>query len=69
MAFDATICESLDPLLGALVYPDHLAIIDVVGIGADNLDEFEVLADPPCDLIDGVDNHQDPAQADMMHSE
>jgi len=54
-AFDATVCEGLDPLLGAVVYPDHLAIIDVVGIGADNLDEFEVLADPLCDLIDGVD--------------
>ena len=42
-AFDATVCEGRDPPFGAVVYPDHLAIVDVVRIGADDLDEFEAL--------------------------
>ena len=52
---DAAVGEGLDPFLGAVVDPDHLAVIDVVGIGADDLDEFAVLADPPGDLIESMD--------------
>lgn len=53
-AFDTAVREGLDPALGAVVDSDHLAEIDVAGIGADDLDEFEVLANPPCDFADGL---------------
>ena len=62
-AFDAAVREGFDPFLGAVIKPDHLAVIDVVGIGGDDFDEFEVFADPLGDFADGLDMRDTTHQA------
>lgn len=53
--FDAAVGEGGDAFLGAVVDPDPLAVVDVVRIGTDEFDKFQVRADPSGDFVDGDD--------------
>ncbi|MDQ0138106.1 hypothetical protein J2T08_006051 [Neorhizobium galegae] len=54
-SLDAPVGEGRDTLFAAVMGMDHLAIVDIVGVAGDFLDEFKVFADQHSDVADHVD--------------
>lgn len=52
---DAPVGECRDALFAAATGKDHLAIVDIVRVAGDFLDEFEVFADQRSGVADRVD--------------
>lgn len=62
-AFNAPIREACCAVVGPVVDVHHFAVVDVIRVGRDLSEQFEVLADHGGDVFDRVDMHRTSHQA------